>query len=174
MYLDIQTQKQRRSASSGFTVLEFLVVVAIVGVLTGMALPSFAQFLNREKLGAIADEFAKTVTLAGSAAIKSGVPVILCPSSNGDDCSGDWASGWMAFVDGDRDGIPHPDENVVARRDNPDSVQVTVNTVSGDSIDAVRFNFRGATNLPLIVNVSKGSSSTTLEVSPFGQPRRHD
>ena len=80
----------------------------------------------------------------------------------------------MAFVDGDRDGVPHPEENVVARRDNPDSVQVTVNTVSGDTVEAIRFNFRGATNLPLVVNVTKGSQSTSLEVSPFGQPRRHD
>lgn len=162
-------------SSAGFTLLECLVVVAIVGVVTSLALPSYAQFIDREKISALSDEFAKTVTVARSAAIKSGVPVVLCASSNGDACTADWSAGWMAFVDNDRDGIAHADENVLARRTNSsNSVQVNVNDLSGDGVNAVRFNYRGAPNSPLAVTVTKGGQISSIAVTSFGQPRRND
>lgn len=166
---------KRAATSAGFTLLECLVVVAIVGIITSLALPSYAQFLDREKINALSDEFAKTVTVARSAAIKTGVPVVLCASSNGDACTADWSAGWMAFVDNDRDGVAHEDENVLARRaNNSNSVQVNVNDLSGDGVNAVRFNYRGAPNSPLAVSVTKGGQSSTIAVTPFGQPRRND
>jgi len=40
----------RRTASSGFTLIELMIAVAIVGILAGITLPSFAEFVRRARV----------------------------------------------------------------------------------------------------------------------------
>lgn len=85
----------------GFTLIELMIAVAVVGVLCGIALPAFSGGLEAARAsGARADLLVSLVTASGRAAI-TGVHGVLCPSSDGASCldSPDWSGGWLVFLD---------------------------------------------------------------------------
>jgi type IV fimbrial biogenesis protein FimT len=92
---------------SGFTLLELMVIVAILGILAGVSLPSMMDTIGRISANSATRTLANSLSLARSEAIKRGDVVTFCATSNGTDCAlGVWNDGWMLFVDanGDADG----------------------------------------------------------------------
>lgn len=83
----------------GFTLIEMMVVVAILAILAALAAPSFNEAILNSKLAAYANSFAASARLARSEAIKSGTTVTLCRSASdtATACatSGEWQQGWM-------------------------------------------------------------------------------
>lgn len=116
---------QRRA--SGFTLLEVLVVVAIVGILSAYAVPNFMQSMNRASVTAQTSAFASAIRVARTEAIRRGRMVTLCRSDNPEAaapaCAANaggalgWASGWVIFEDSDPAGtrgtIDAPNETVI-------------------------------------------------------------
>ncbi|MBX2858619.1 MAG: GspH/FimT family pseudopilin [Cellvibrionaceae bacterium] len=86
--------------SLGFTLMELLVTVAIVGILTSMAAPSFSTFVQDRKHKASLNDFRNALAYTRSEAVKRGLPTVICASSNGSNCNGStWSDGWLVFVD---------------------------------------------------------------------------
>ena len=88
-------------SSSGFTLMELMVTIAIAGILLGVAIPSFTFIISSNRLTTCANELVTALNLARSEAIKRGQPVTIKRIS---DTSGDWRSGWTIFTDLDGDG----------------------------------------------------------------------
>ena len=92
--------------SAGFTLVEMVVTIAIIGILTTLAMPSLRDaMLNGRMVGMVNDTMAD-LNIARSEAVKRNSTVALCPSINGDTCSGgtNWALGWIVFNDVNLDG----------------------------------------------------------------------
>jgi type IV fimbrial biogenesis protein FimT len=87
--------------SSGFTLIELMVTIAIAGILLGVAIPSFTDTIASNRLTTTTNELVTALNLARSEAIKRGVRVTLCKSANGSSCtnSGNWLQGWIIFTD---------------------------------------------------------------------------
>lgn len=85
------------SRSQGITLIEQVMVVAILGVLTMVALPSLTQLLRRNQVQSAHSELIAALHYARSRAATSGQPVLFCPSQDGAHCSGAarWESGWL-------------------------------------------------------------------------------
>lgn len=91
---------------SGFTLIELLVVMAIAAILLTIAIPNFQTFILNNRMASQSNDLLAALQLARSEAIKRGVRVSVCKSSNpmsdppGCTAGGTWAQGWIVFVDG--------------------------------------------------------------------------
>ena len=94
---------------SGFTLIELMITLFIIGLLLMVGLPSMKSFLQSNQLVAATNELLSAVHVARSEAIKSNGSVTICESSNGTSCSttgtSNWENGWIAFIDANGDGV---------------------------------------------------------------------
>jgi type IV fimbrial biogenesis protein FimT len=92
----------------GFTLLELIVVVTIVGILLGIGAPSFIEFLRNNRMAAAANDLLTAMNVARTEAIKRREPVTVCavadPTAAEPACDedGDFET-WIVFVDADDD-----------------------------------------------------------------------
>lgn len=61
-----------KQGTSGFTLLEVLVIILIVGVLTAIAAPGWLAFTNRQRLGRASDQVLQALRTAQSEAKRTG------------------------------------------------------------------------------------------------------
>jgi type IV fimbrial biogenesis protein FimT len=104
---DLRWQKEchMKASARGFTLIELLVTISIAVILLTIAVPSFNEFLVRNRVSGVTNELMTALNLARSEAVRRGQPVSVCKSSNGTTCatSGEWDSGWIVFVNEDND-----------------------------------------------------------------------
>lgn len=81
----------------GFTLVEALVVMALIAILLSMAVPSLASFQRSSELRASASAFFAAVQSARAEAMKRGMDTYMVPASGNS-----WATGWTLYADVDR------------------------------------------------------------------------
>jgi type IV fimbrial biogenesis protein FimT len=90
----------------GVTLIELLTTVAVLGIVSTLAAPSFTNLrLNSARTAAV-NGFFHSLFLARSEAIKRGTVVSLCKSRDGQRCTNSaapWSEGYVVFVNTDRD-----------------------------------------------------------------------
>lgn len=114
-------QPSSNSHLRGFTLIELMVVVAILGILTAMAAPSFTSYLARQQLRDQTSAFARAINQARTEAVKRGRIVVVCrsnapeatPRPTCSNHSGNWASGWVVFADDNNNGAIDATETVI-------------------------------------------------------------
>jgi type IV fimbrial biogenesis protein FimT len=105
MDMDVTHPSSRFVTNAGYTLVELIAVLAITAILLGTAIPSFGNLINDTQLSTQVNEFAGYLNYARSEAIKYGMHVEICKSSNGSSCDthANWQDGWIIFVDADAD-----------------------------------------------------------------------
>jgi type IV fimbrial biogenesis protein FimT len=93
----------KKRAANGFTLVELLVAVVIVGIAVSLALPNFSSLVQDTRLSGEANDMLAALNYARSEAVARNTRVTMCPSSdNGKSCANDsnsWKYGWVIFVD---------------------------------------------------------------------------
>lgn len=134
----------------GFTLVELMVTLAILGILVMAAAPNFSAALERNRIEAELKDLSSHVKLARSEAVSRSQTVTVCRSSDQASCStaapaGNWSIGWITFLD--LNGNATVDTDDVLLRVHGGLGQ-NVLTVSGDksdpgSIDDLQFTRNG-------------------------------
>lgn len=89
-----------RSGAAGFTIIELMIVLTIMGILLGLAAPSLQSTIERNRREAVVTDFATAIQTARSNAVRSNKNAVVCASKSGTSCdSANWADGWMLFTE---------------------------------------------------------------------------
>ena len=92
--------------STGFTLVETMVVIALLSILTALAIPSLQDVMDRYRASAVYDELRSTFVFARSEAIRTRSRVIIQRTA-GANCATvqEWQCGWTVYVDANGDGV---------------------------------------------------------------------
>lgn len=102
---------------NGWTLIELLAVLMLVGVLASQAVPAYRRLTARSRLVVAANTLSAAMRGARLLAINENKPVTFCAGTRASGCSNDWNAGhWQMFVDYDHDGVVDDDEPVLRSR----------------------------------------------------------
>ncbi|MFL6587171.1 MAG: GspH/FimT family pseudopilin [Luteimonas sp.] len=141
----------------GFTLVELMVVVAIVAVLLAVGLPSFRDSLQRNRVATLSNEIIGSVSLARNEAIRTTRGAGVCASFDGATCGNDWNAGWLVWANvGAANGTLDAGDEIVRVIDAHPKMRV-VATVSGVTTDTIAFDSRGRALAPAQINMRPDS-----------------
>ncbi len=93
-------------AAHGFTLIELMVVIAILAVLTAVGMPSFIEFIADQRVRAATSDLYGDFVFARVKAIEASRRVYVTPDG------GNWKNGWRVFVDLDNSGTEQTNETL--------------------------------------------------------------
>lgn len=129
---------------SGFTLIELMITLALVAVIAGLAVPSFATMIANNRLTTVSNDVVGVLNYARSEAVKTSRRVIVSPTDGAD-----WANGMSVWIDRNANGSMQGSEELRRTSGAPGSVTVTSSS---------NFAFTGGGLLP------SGSSVVTIQV----------
>ncbi len=102
---------------AGWTLVELLVVLTVMGILLGAAVPALSTALESRRMAAVGHTLYFSLQLSRSEAIKRGGRVVLCKSGGSDACrrTGGWEQGWIVFHDVNNNAQLDAGESVLQR-----------------------------------------------------------
>lgn len=85
--------------NKGFTLIELLVTMSIMAILLAIAVPSYQSVTTGMRMSSEINALSADISFARSEAIKQGLNVNVCSSSNASTCNSgsniSWATGWI-------------------------------------------------------------------------------
>jgi len=157
----------------GFTVLELMFVCAIAAVLAGVAAPGFREYSLNARRTSLVNELVHALHAARSAAIRGGLPVVLCKSSDGRQCTpaaAGWEAGWIVFVNRDSDSPANvdADEPILLQQARAENLSIRANR---DALTYWPFSRAGTTATFTFCDSRGAASGRAVVVSQTGRPR---
>jgi len=155
----------------GFTAIELLVVVAILGVLAALAAPSFTETVKRYRVNSIREDLQSSIQWARSEAVRRRLPVTFLRTTG---CGAalstgnDWDCGWNAFVDTNNNSAIDPGETVLRTFTIPIGYHVTHDMAAiSPTMIVTRFGQPGTSNERFIISPPEGATGETTLVTCY-------
>ena len=167
----------RITVNRGFTLIELMVVVALVAVFALIGIPSYRSITTTNRMATEMNAFVGDLQFARSEAIKRGQFVTICASSTGAACLGanttNWTPGWIVFADANNNDTVDAGESVLRIQQALQQGDSLASTVSG----AITFNrngfLSGVNNQTISLNDSSGTVQrrSCVVISKVGRVR---
>jgi len=141
--------------NAGFTLVELVVTIAVVGILAAIAIPSFSGIIANNKARGIATDLYFDLAKTRSEAVKRNMDVTMSPSDGG------WKKGWSIYPSNQVDNV------------------LESHGVSGDNVSlsgpaSVKYNssgrIGGSVSFDIEATVGSASANTCVTVSLSGLP----
>ena len=164
-----------------------MVTLAVVGIFASIALPSFSQMIENNRISTATNEFISNHVLARSEALKRSRNVTICSSANQTTCGAgtDYSTGWIIYADCDGNGALTAgdvdcDGNGTASTGESEIIKVHDgfnNMYAGGAVSSFTYQFSGRiAGAPTTFNVGKSSTDLKKDivVSKLGRIRVDD
>jgi len=133
---------------TGFSLLELMAALAIAMILMSIAVPSFMEMTQNNRLATQTNDFVSSLNLARSEAVKRGNRITVCKSADNATCTaaGGWHQGWIVFVDADNDAAVDAGEELIRAHGSLDGAN-TLNGITADVTNYISFVSTGFSQL---------------------------
>ncbi len=109
---------------SGMTLIDLMMTIGIASILLGSGIPSFYEFISKQKIISETQILRGHLTFARKTAITYRQKVTVCPTSNSQQCDKDWSDGYMIFIDQNENRVLDGDEKILREVTLKDDVQL--------------------------------------------------
>ncbi len=152
--------------------IELLVGLAVAGLLLGAGVPAAGSLLAAQEVRSAHSRLFSHLAMARTMAVSSAYQTIICPSNDGQQCSGSthWGRGWMSFLDTDASRSRNPGEPILAVGKLPSAISVQTSRARR----AVRFLPSGGSpgsNLTFQICHNAGATPRAIILSNTGRAR---
>ncbi len=95
----------RKGPAKGFTLIELMVTIMVVGIVLSVGVPAFTEFIATNRVAASVNDLLSSLHLARSEAVKRRTNASLCASADWNspnpscDLAGQIGDGWIVFTD---------------------------------------------------------------------------
>ena len=158
----------------GFTLLELMVILAVASILLSVGVPSFRGVVMDNRMVGSANQFVTAVNMARNSAVRFQRNATVCSSTDWDQalptCNGtaDWSTGWIVWVDKDRDGATDANEIIAVHEPLHDSITFTATANDSFSYDSRGFGLTAADTVSLCDSRS-GENGRVIRVNNVGR-----
>ena len=161
-------------ANSGFTMIELLVTVAIIGILASIAVPGMQGYLARSRLDRVVSNLQADAAYARGEALRRQRTVSICPAEikpnmSGDiSCNGgDWNQGWVVFSDPTTGVVGVIENQTDVLRVREGATGAVVNPQSGTLVGAASIQFvpSGTASVAGVIRVCPAGLSRGMDVN---------
>lgn len=139
----------------GFTVIELMIVLALVAVLTVLAAPGLQNMFANQRLSSAASDFMTAAMQARSTALKNNQRVIVQPTAGS---GGAWADGYRIFSDTDLNSTFNSGTDTVVQTFEALPTEITITKYTGTN------NFFGYDGTGFLAPIG-GSANGTWRIS---------
>ncbi len=132
----------------GFTLVELIVALGILGLTMAVAVPNFVTLINDNRISSSASDFVGALQLAKAESAARTSPATICKSNiAGTGCvtTGDWQQGWIVFSDINGNAAVDAGDTVVLNHEALDT-RITFNGTAGVT-NSITFNPSGRTSI---------------------------
>ena len=158
----------------GFTLIELLMTLSVSLILLSISLPSMGTLLSSSESRGARQDLWTALNVARAGAVTSHHRSVICPSSNGNSCTGGlrWDGGWIVFVDNNENNLRDANDTLVSVGNPLQRGVVITSTVGRDKVGFRTDGSSAGDNVTLTICDRRGAASaSSLVVSNPGRIR---
>ena len=132
-------------SNKGYSLINLLVALCISATLVSTATAGLSELTERNKTNSTSKQLFRIINFARLEAVNRGSSIVICPSTDSENCTHDWSSELLVFNDANRDNVFQSDRDEILLRSELVPKGMNINWRSFGSRPYLSFDALGST-----------------------------